>query len=355
MPNVFMNASIRNRGISGASVIVDQIEEMLDRQSDIVLDVQQGPKPITRPGGIGRTIRLVQSVWWDCWAAGRRTRTNAAIYPTGVGGWFSRSDKNVLVIFDLMLFDKSLKYDRGFRLTSALTWPVSAYFADVIVAPSEWTRREIGRRWPWALKKIVVVPLPCRLQPRKGPFKQWERHRRPNVVMISAVEPHKNHVGAISVVEHARESSGVDFSLTIVGPTGRAEHVLRRAMARQDPSGTWIERRESVEEEELLDILDSAFILLNTSSAEGFGLPLLEAAARDLPVVHSRAGSMNEVIPITGKPQVTTLDLAQEIVCYLDQSEYRKGVDRGRKALARHTPEEFECTLLRIVRSGAEP
>ena len=39
MHSVFMNASIRNRGISGTSMIVDQIEALLERQADVVLDV----------------------------------------------------------------------------------------------------------------------------------------------------------------------------------------------------------------------------------------------------------------------------------------------------------------------------
>jgi glycosyltransferase involved in cell wall biosynthesis len=349
MHSVFMNASIRNRGISGTSMIVDQIEALLERQADVVLDVAQGPAPVAGLGPAGRAIRLAQGVWWDGWAAGRRSRTDAAIYPTAVGGWLSRSGRNILIVHDLMLFDRSLEYDRGFRLTSTVTFFLSAVSADVIVTPSAWSKREIARRWPWASKKCVVVPWPSRLEPRGGPRKVWSGPGRPNVLMVSSVDPHKNHRRGIEVVERARAASGADFSLTIVGPRGRAEDELRIATALHDPQGSWIVRRDSVSDAELVELLDTSFALLNTSLAEGFGLPLLEAAARDLPVVHSRAGALNEVLPTPEGPEVTTQDLADEIVALLDPDVYAAQVERGRTALARHAPERFEAAFLSIV------
>jgi glycosyltransferase involved in cell wall biosynthesis len=355
MVDVFMNASIRNQGMSGTATVVSEIEELLARQSDIVLFVEQGPSPWGKPGPFGRVIRWMQSVWWDGWAAGRRHRTDASIYPTGVGGWFSHSNRNILVVHDLMVFDRRLGYDRGFRLTCTVTWFLSAVAADVIVTPSEWTRSELIRRWPWATNKTVIIPWACRLEARVGPFKQWDPNRRPDVVMVSSVEPHKDHARGVLVVHLARELSGVDFSLSIVGPRGRAEDELRAMIETYDPDGRWIQRRESVGDGELVEILDEAFILLNTSRAEGFGLPLLEAAARDLPVVHSGAGSMNDVLPSAHGSEVTTRALAKEIVSLTDPEEYAASVERGRKALARQTPAGFERALLEVIHGARGP
>ena len=300
-------------------------------------------------GLCGRVVRLAQSVWWDGWASGRMVKSDVAIFPAAVGGWWSHAGKNVLVIHD-----KGLDFDRAFRLSSALTWPISVWFADVIMTPSEWTRDQIVARWPHAARKVVVIQWPSRLPPRTGDAKRWNPAQRPTVVMVSATEPHKDHALGIAVVQLARTVSGVDFALAIVGPRGRAERDVEARMKLSDPTGTWISRHVNLDEKELVQFLDNGFALLNTSKAEGFGLPLLEAAARDLPVVHSRLGSLNEVIELGGHESVTPLSLAYELTALLDPHNYRSAVERGRAAVDAHTSEQFAQEMIRLVTGGIE-
>jgi glycosyltransferase involved in cell wall biosynthesis len=147
----------------------------------------------------------------------------------------------------------------------------------------------------------------------------------------------------------ARAISGENFALAIVGPRGRAENEVTREMALRDPDGSWISRLVDVDDEHLVKLLDDGFALLNTSRDEGFGLPLLEASARDLPVVHTRAGSLNEVIELGGDPPFSTLYLAHELVGLLDPTRYREAVERGRVAVRAHTREQYAVDLVRVI------
>jgi glycosyltransferase involved in cell wall biosynthesis len=349
MRKVVINSRIRYRGVNGTATVINEMEAVLRTDNHISLTMLEGPPPVSRPGRLGRVLRLAQSVWWDGWMFGRTVEADVAIFPTTVGGWCSRARTNVLVVHDLMALDKRLGFDRGFRLSSMVTWPISVWFADVIVTPSRWTRAQVVARWPSARHKAVIMQYASRLASRSGAPRQWDASLRPTVVMVSATEPHKDHARGIAVVQMARTISGVDFALTIVGPRGRAETAVTTQMALRDPDGAWISRLVDVDDDHLVKILDDGFALLNTSKAEGFGLPLLEASARDLPVVHSRTGSMNEVIRLDDDSPVSTLSLAYELVELLDATRFREAVERGRAAIRARSAEDFAVDLLRVI------
>ena len=349
MYRVVVNSRARYQGINGTATVVDEMELALQSDDSISLTLLQGPPPAGGRGRVGRVFRLAQSVWWDGWASGRAVDADVAIFPAAVGGWWSQARRNVLVVHDLMVLDKRLGFARGFRLSSTVTWPISILFPDVIVTPSRWTRAQLLARWPRAQPKVVIVPLPCRLPARTGVPKCWDASRRPTVIMVSATEPHKDHVRGIAVVQMARTISGENFALAIVGPRGRAENEVTTQMALCDPDGAWISRLVDLDDDHLVKLLDDGFALLNTSRAEGFGLPLLEASACDLPVVHSRAGSLNEVIELDDDPPVTTLFLAYELVGLLDPTRYREAVERGRAAVKAHSRERYAVDLVRVI------
>ena len=167
--------------------------------------------------------------------------------------------------------------------------------------------------------------------------------------MISATEPHKDHIRGIAVVQMARTISGTDFALTIVGPPGHAEIIIQARTKLCDPEGKWIRRIIGASDADLIKTLDEGFALLNTSKAEGFGLPILEAAARDVPVVHSRQGSLNEVIELGQYEPPSTMSLAFELVDLLDPIRYKDAVRRGRDAIINHSPDKFAAEFLSLI------
>jgi glycosyltransferase involved in cell wall biosynthesis len=120
-----------------------------------------------------------------------------------------------------------------------------------------------------------------------------ERHglgEAPIVLSVSAHRPHKNIerlIDAVAVLDRP-------FVLVIPGYGTRwddelAAHVRRRGMQERVRFLGWLE------DTELEGLYASATCMAFPSLAEGFGLPVLEAMARGLPVACSNATSLPEV------------------------------------------------------------
>ncbi len=122
------------------------------------------------------------------------------------------------------------------------------------------------------------------------------RSRR-SVLMVGTIEPRKSHVQALSAFEYLWKR-GVDVNLVIVGRQGwMVESLITRL--REHPEREqrlfWI---ESATNEDLQALYQAASGVLMASVGEGFGLPLVEAArhqrpilARDIPVFREVAGA----------------------------------------------------------------
>jgi glycosyltransferase involved in cell wall biosynthesis len=105
------------------------------------------------------------------------------------------------------------------------------------------------------------------------------------VLAIGTVEPRKG----LDVLVKAMES--VDLPLVIAGPRGWGEVDLR---------GDRVHVLGRLTDAELATVLRRATVLAAPSLAEGFGLPVLEAMAAGVPVVHSDAPALVEVAGGTG-------------------------------------------------------
>lgn len=119
---------------------------------------------------------------------------------------------------------------------------------------------------------------------------------RPTILMVGTVEPRKGHVQALAAFEKLW-AGGADLNLAIVGKAGWRLNGFDEAL-RNHPERTkrlfWF---EGISDEYLEKIYHAASCLLIASKGEGFGLPLIEAAqkgvpiiARDLPVFREVAG-----------------------------------------------------------------
>ncbi|MGV2068276.1 glycosyltransferase [Agrobacterium sp. 22-226-1] len=127
-----------------------------------------------------------------------------------------------------------------------------------------------------------------------------------NLVSVGSIEPRKNHVAVIRSVLDAREQTGVDIRLTIIGRTIRDAypelHVLvDNLMAKSNGA---ITLRESVGDEEMNDILSDADATVFGSWLEGFGLPVLESLWRGLPCICHNGSSIGEIAPGGGTVMV---------------------------------------------------
>lgn len=107
---------------------------------------------------------------------------------------------------------------------------------------------------------------------------------RPTLLMVGTIEPRKGYDQALEACEILWRD-GTDFNLVIVGHFGWMMEAFRTRVeghAKRDQRLFWI---DDARDDELDAIYRSSTALLAASWGEGYGLPLIEAAQRGLPVM----------------------------------------------------------------------
>lgn len=107
---------------------------------------------------------------------------------------------------------------------------------------------------------------------------------KPAALMVGTLEPRKGHAQAIDAFDILWKQ-GIDIALVIVGKKGwRIDELSQRIKSHPEYRNRliWL---ENISDEYLERVYESASFLLAASVGEGFGLPLIEAARKNLPLV----------------------------------------------------------------------
>lgn len=119
---------------------------------------------------------------------------------------------------------------------------------------------------------------------------------RQSFLMVSTIEPRKCHAQVLDAFELLWKQ-GVDVNLVIVGKKGWMVDALISRLADHNELGKRLIWLEGISDEYLETVYSSVDCLILASLGEGFGLPLIEAAhynlpiiARDIPVFREVAG-----------------------------------------------------------------
>ena len=206
--------------------------------------------------------------------------------------------RRVVTIHDL-IYRVAPEAHLGLRgLGMRILVPLAARRSHRIIVDAESTRRDVDHLLGISLEKVDVVPLGRGLDRSASPVGRNELRAaltagdRAIVLCVSAKLPHKNLVrllDALSLIPAHRRPL-----LVLPGyPTSHEDELRRRAQA-----------LGIVEDVRLLGWVDSptleglyaeAACFIFPSLYEGFGLPVLEAMARGLPVACSGRGALAEV------------------------------------------------------------
>jgi glycosyltransferase involved in cell wall biosynthesis len=106
----------------------------------------------------------------------------------------------------------------------------------------------------------------------------------PSFLMVGTIEPRKGHAMVLDAFEHLW-ADGVDANLVVIGRQGWMSDALAARMRTHPRAGVRLIWLEQASDEYLEQVYDSVRALVAASEAEGFGLPLVEAARRGLPVI----------------------------------------------------------------------
>lgn len=107
---------------------------------------------------------------------------------------------------------------------------------------------------------------------------------RPTLLMVGTVEPRKGHDQALAAMELLWQR-GLDLNLVIVGKSGWLVDKLAAKIAGHPQRESRLFWPDPVGDQLLTALYASSAALLAPSLGEGFGLPLIEAAQQDLPLI----------------------------------------------------------------------
>ena len=176
--------------------------------------------------------------------------------------------------------------------------PLAAHRSHRVVVDAACTRTDLNRLLKVPPDKVDVVPLGVGTGPRVMPVPELELRAqygagsRQIVLSVSAKRPHKNLarlIGALSLIPAERRPL-----LILPGYSTSHEYELRRR-AKTLAVADDIRFLDWVSPAELEGLYAAASCFVFPSLLEGFGLPVLEAMARGLPVACSSRGALAEV------------------------------------------------------------
>jgi glycosyltransferase involved in cell wall biosynthesis len=234
--------------------------------------------------------------------------------------------------------------------------------ADHIVTDSEFTKRQIVDRLRVAPEKVTVIYLGvsphfrvCNHEEAFQAASSALQLRRPYLLYIGALKPHKNIPTLIRAFALLRGRKKVEQQLLIVGDDTRWKEGLVSLCCQLGIAGhvSFVPR---VAHAILPQVYAGADLMVMPSFIEGFGLPVLEAMACGTPVVCSRAASLPEVAGNAAEyfDPTRVEDLAAAMEGVLSSTERqaelrRKGLEKAKlfpwEECARRTLEVYRKVL----------
>jgi glycosyltransferase involved in cell wall biosynthesis len=232
---------------------------------------------------------------------------------------------------------------RGFgsnRYIAFRKWllPRVASRADHVVTVSEFSKRELCEHLPVSSDYVSVVynGLDERFLD-DGSANASLDLPEPYLLYVGAKSERKNFTGVLRAFERFIQEYDTGHSLVVIGPSTNATYDVLDKSALASTVVESIYQPGYVTDEELKYAYEDADAFLFPTRYEGFGLPPLEAAACNTPVVSSKTGAIPEVLGSAAEhvdPDDPT-DIARGIWQSL------KNPDTGQTEIARENARQF--------------
>ena len=173
--------------------------------------------------------------------------------------------------------------------------------------------------------KISYFHLGADIENSKGLPENYKQlistiEKRTSFLMVGTIEPRKGHKQTLRAFE-ILWSKNIDITLVIVGKQGWMMEDFIKKLKSHPELNKRLFCLEGISDEYLEKVYDSSVCLIAASEAEGFGLPLIEAAqkkkpiiARDIPVFREVAKEFAYYFENDNNPEV----LAETIKKWLE-------------------------------------
>jgi glycosyltransferase involved in cell wall biosynthesis len=225
----------------------------------------------------------------------RGLRPDAYFGPVGAMPLGRVGSPAVITVHDLAIYRNPAWFPGRQPLSTRLVVPRSVLRADVVIAVSENTARDVVDIFGVDRGRIEVVPhgVSPRMRTMSAEdLAQWRaRLNLPErfILFVGTVEPRKNLPTLLEAWATMRDRP----DLVVVGSWGWLYEPIKEMMSRLGPR---LHHLDSVDPADLPAIYNLARILAHPAWYEGFGFPPLEAMACGTPVVVSDRSSLPEVV-----------------------------------------------------------
>lgn len=178
--------------------------------------------------------------------------------------------------------------------------------ASLIITDSNFVKKELEDIFGIEQSKIHAVHLGVSDSFKKVSSQQSiEFMRKYSLVhqhyflMLGTIEPRKNIMVGIEAFKRLPKNVREKFPLVIIGTYGWNAQDVMQEINNLKPSGE-VRYLGYLPEADIKLLLGSATCLIYPSFYEGFGLPVLESMASEVPVIASNGSSINEVLGDSG-------------------------------------------------------
>lgn len=238
--------------------------------------------------------------------------------------FFLDREKTILTIHDLVGINQYKGFKKWFYYFFWAFLPIKKL--KYITVISDKTRDEIVKLMPMAASKIIVIPNMLTIEPIQD--NNLKGNKLLNILIVGTRQ-NKN-------IERIFEAlSSIKAKLTIIGFLSK-EQIDMISQYNLD-----YENLVNISEEILLKSYDNADILCFPSLYEGFGLPILEAQARNCAVITSDLPPMKEVAgngAILVNPNDPN-DIKKAILDLKDETLRLEYVIKGKENIKNYLPE----------------
>lgn len=254
--------------------------------------------PVTVTHGPPGNFAFTMGAQWGAipWLAARR-RLDVVHGLANITPLLAPRVATVVTVLDLIWMRYPTTLERRATIGMKMTTPPSARRATRVIAISEAAKEDLVETLGLPPEKIDVTPLGFRLDDRVAPEPEAVLRERfalgdaPVVLCVAQKREHKNLarlIRAVAAVEEPRATVVLPGS-----PTPHEEEL--RALAAELGMSERVRFPGWISGAELEGLYELSRLFVLPSLEEGFGLPILEAMGRGIPVACSNTSSLPEV------------------------------------------------------------
>lgn len=272
--------------------------------------------------------------------------------------WSNQSIKKIVTIHDLIFLRYPEFYSFFDRQIHFWKFKKATEIADVVIAISEQTKRDIIHFLGTPEEKIKVVYQGCHQSFKETPSENFlaeirNKYHLPKRFMLNVgtIEERKNLLLVVKSLAKIKKEKGVEIPLVVVGKKTSYYKKIEREINVNHLQVLFL---EGVSMKELAGIYRLADIFIYPSLFEGFGIPVIEALFSETVVITSNqsclpeAGGENSVY-------VNPLDIkdisAKIIFLWENEAERKRRAEKGLNFVQKFNDEQIAKDLMEVYKS----